>query len=383
MPDEWERRCGFDPDDPADGPRDRDGDGYTNVEEYLNLTDPSTPDRGVAAAHPPVVVQAGNTTLRGAAARQFGEARLARLKTPAWSRNTREPFIRRVRESGKEVAEYLRITFVRIPQGEFDVGQRHVKLTKDYELAAHELTQAQWLEVMGTRPWLDQIGGKDDPSLPAYYVNYADCQEFLSRLNACGGGQYRLPTYCEWTHAATGGTKSRWGFGNDPKRVPDHAWCMLKYRDEQGHLTKRYPKAPQAVGQLKPNLWGLYDMSGNVREWVHDWYHYWYFSTHYESTDLIDPMGSKGPEHPGWDETRRVCGGHFRYREWYILRFPSARHKPHHRGFVGAGCVDHWPKRPLVVKERGLPRRLRLLVGQCCPSSSLFCKDACLISTPF
>ena len=335
MPDEWEKRHAFDASDPSDGPKDRDRDGYTNVEEYLNLTDPEKPDTGAPAPHPAVTVQAGNDALRGDAARKAGEERLAKLQQPAWSDDTAEPFVQKVRASGQEVTEYLGIQFVRVPKGEFDVGQRHVKLTTDYELSACEITQAQWVTVMGTRPWAGQIAGRDDSALPAYYVNYADCQELIRRLNACGDRRYRLPTYCEWTHAAKADTDSLWGFGNDRQRVPEHAWCSLKYRNEKGEFVRRYPEAPQAVGQLKPNPYGLYDMSGNVREWVHDWAGYWYFTTHYESKGLIDPLGPAGPEHPGWDETRRVCGGHFRYREWYILRFPAARHKPHYRGFVG------------------------------------------------
>ena len=83
------------------------------------------------------------------------------------------------------MAEHLGIQFVRIPKGEFDVGARHVKLTRDYELSAREVTQAQWVVVMGTRPWAGQIAACDGPTLPAYYVNYADCQEFIRRLNVC------------------------------------------------------------------------------------------------------------------------------------------------------------------------------------------------------
>jgi len=335
MPDAWEKLHSFDTGDPSDGPKDRDGDGYTNVEEYLNLTDPGRPDTGAPVPHPAVTAQAGNSALRGDAARKAGEERLVKLQEPAWSDDTAEPFVQKVRASGQEVADHLGLRFVRVPKGELDVGQRHVKLTKDYELSACEVTQAQWVTVMGTRPWAGQFAGRDAPALPAYYVNYADCQEFVRRLNACGDRRYRLPTYCEWTHAAKGGTNSLWGFGNDPRRVPEHAWCTLKYRDQDGKLVRRRADAPQTVGQLKPNPYGLYDMSGNVREWVHDWFHYWYFTTHYESKDLIDPLGPDRPEQPGWDETRRVCGGHFRYREWYILRFPAARHKPHYRGFVG------------------------------------------------
>ncbi len=345
MPDQWEEKHAFNPNDASDGPKDRDGDGYTNVEEYLNLTSPDIADTdkadtdkadtGTRFPQAPVLEQPGNDALRGAAARKAGKQRLAKLKEPGWSNETAKPFVRKARASGQEVADYLGIQFVRVPKGQFDVGPRHVKLTKDYELSACEVTQSQWVAVMGTRPWKGQIAGHDDPALPAYYVNYADCQEFIRRLNSCGTRVYRLPTYCEWMYAAKGGTDSRWGFGNERQRVPEHAWCLADFRNARGELVRQRPKFPQAVGKLKPNAYGLLDMSGNVREWVHDWAGFWYFTTHYTDDDLIDPLGPDGPEHPGWDETRRVCGGHFRYAQWYILRFPASRHKPHYRGLVG------------------------------------------------
>ena len=322
IPDAWEKRFGFNPNDPSDGPKDQDGDGYTNVEEFLNLTDPTKPDSGAPIPQPPVKIQAGNDRIRGEAGRKRGEERLARLNKPDATPESADALVRKVRESGKEVGDLLGIRFVKIPPGEIVLGKVKVTHTKPYELSACEITQAQWETVMGTRPWSGQAAANGNPQFPATYVNYLDCREFVRRLNACGVRKYRLPTACEWLYAARSGTDSVWGFGKDKKRVQEYAWCMLFYSNKDGSFFRRYPTSPQAVGKLKPNPWGLYDMAGNTREWVHDWY--WYQP---KQSGVTDPMGPKS------GSFRMTCGGHFRYYPSQILHNTRAKHRPHYRGF--------------------------------------------------
>ena len=336
MPDAWEKKHGFDPNDPADGPKDRDGDGYTNVEEYLNLTDPAKADTGAPVAQTPVTVQAGNDRIRGEAARKIGEQRMADARRPKWNPRTREAFIRKVKESGKEVGDYLGVKFVKIPAGKLKMSRVTITLSRPFEMSACEITQGQWETVMGTRPWEGQPFTKNNPEFPVTHVNYVDCQEFLSRLNACRGRKYRLPTSAEWKHAASGGTDSPFGFGRDKRRVPEYAWCSLKYhRRKDGSFGRRYPKAPQAVGKLKPNPYGLYNMAGNVCEWCHDWYGYRYY---YRATGAglkkTDPMGPK----TGY--MRRVCGGNFSCRPRAIIRYPSSNHYAYFRNY-GLGFRLH------------------------------------------
>ena len=327
MPDAWEKRCGFKPNDPADGPKDRDGDGYTNVEEFLNRTDPARPDSGARIPHPPVVVQTGNDRMRGEAARRIGRERLARLKRVNATKESREALLKKVRESGREVADVLGIKFVRIPAGEVMMGKVKVILSKPYELSAYEITQAQWEAVMGTRPWRGQAHVNEDAGCPATHVNYFDCQEFISRLNASGDRKYRLPTWSEWCHAARGGTDSPYGFGSEWRRVHEYAWCFARLYNEQKRMVgKRVPRTPQPVGLLKPNPYGIYDMAGNVAEWCHDWFGTWSYR---KGSPRTDPTG---PKRGKW---RFYCGGHFADRQRPIIRYQSSMHNPHHRGFVG------------------------------------------------
>ena len=122
-------------------------------------------------------------------------------------------------------------------------------------------------------------------------------------------------------YAARAGTDSPFGFGNDQYDVPKYAWCG--FRNRRGAKTLR--DAPHAVGGLKPNPWGLYDMAGNAMEWVHDW-----AKSRYFDVDRTDPMGPKAGRY------RRLCGGHFRWRAWQIMRYHTPAHRPTYRG-VGVG----------------------------------------------
>jgi len=314
MPDAWEKRLGFDSTDPADGSRDRDGDGYTNVEEFLNETDPTAPDSGVALPQKPVEVQAGNDHIRGPAARKAGDEYLATLKTPNAAAGSREAFIKKIRGAKSTVADVLGIKFVGVEPGVFRIGKAEITLIKPYEISAYEVTQAQWETVMGTRPWSGQPGAEDDPSHPASYINYIDAQEFISRLNAGGDRAYRLPTRCEWVWAARGGTDSPYGFGRDTKALYGYAWCACAGQDGRSHR----PNSPQSVGRLKPNPWGLYDMAGNVAEWVQDW-------SWRAKRDATDP---KGPER---GTCRHYCGGYFLSPDYYMLRIITVATRPHHR----------------------------------------------------
>jgi formylglycine-generating enzyme required for sulfatase activity len=105
---------------------------------------------------------------------------------------------------------------------------------------------------------------------PVEQVSWSDAQQFLEKMNERHDGyRYRLPTEAEWEYAARGPTT-----GADAGSLDAMAW----YDTNSGRQT-------HPVGQKQPNAWGLYDMHGNVWEWVQDWY------GNYSSAEQVDPTG--------------------------------------------------------------------------------------------
>jgi formylglycine-generating enzyme required for sulfatase activity len=93
-------------------------------------------------------------------------------------------------------------------------------------------------------------------------VSWNDAQDFIRKLNQLTGQNYRLPSEAEWEYSARAGTTSEWSFGNDESKLGNYAW----YARNSNLQT-------EAVSRTMPNAFGLYDMHGNVWEWVEDCWH--------------------------------------------------------------------------------------------------------------
>lgn len=195
------------------------------------------------------------------------------------------------------ITNSIGMKMVLIPAGEFMMGSENgysdqkpvhrVRITKAFYLGATEVTQGQYEQVMGTNP--SRFRG--DPQRPVELVSWPDAMEFCRKLSQKENQEYRLPTEAEWEYACRAGSSTKWCFGDDESLLVDYAW----YKKNDNGST-------HAVGQKRPNAWGLYDMHGNVWEWCADWYD----KDYYAKSAPHDPVCSQPP---GFPAGRVVRGG--------------------------------------------------------------------------
>lgn len=179
-------------------------------------------------------------------------------------------------DSADGVAAGLGMRFVAIQPGSFVMGDAHdgpphpVTLSKAYEMQTTEVTQAQWQAVMGDNP----AAFKGD-NLPIESVSWTQVQTFIQKLNAHGQGRFRLPTEAEWEYAARAGSSSLYACGESEDCLAAGSWYLPNAADTT------HPVASRGA-----NPWGLYDMFGNVSEWVADRY------AAYADPAVTDPTGA-------------------------------------------------------------------------------------------
>ncbi len=159
--------------------------------------------------------------------------------------------------------------FVLIPAGKFIMGSPYgekgmyrdeapahkVIIKNPFYFGKYLVTQKQWEKVMGSNP----SHFKGD-ALPVECVSWNEIHEFIQKLNEMEGtDKYYLPSEAKWEYACRAGTQTKYSFGDDESKLYEYAW----YDQNSGSETR-------PVGRKKPNLWGLYDIHGNVWEWVQD-----------------------------------------------------------------------------------------------------------------
>jgi uncharacterized protein (TIGR02996 family) len=200
-----------------------------------------------------------------------------------------------------------------IPAGRFRMGSplsevgradsegpmHEVEISRPFYLGVFPVTQAQFQRVLRLRPSLFRrsgagryrVRGLDTANFPVEMVSWpiakAFCRALSQRRDERQAGRvYRLPTEAEWEYACRAGTMTAYHFG---------AAAALHQANFDGRplygaaLSELTLGRPSPVGSFLPNAWGLYDMHGNVWEWVGDWYG----SDYYASSPRSDPTGSQ------------------------------------------------------------------------------------------
>jgi formylglycine-generating enzyme required for sulfatase activity len=225
----------------------------------------------------------------------------------------------------------LGMRFVLIPGGSFLMGspetepgrqwnekQHRVTISKNFYMGESEVTQGQWEQLVGFNPSSFSNLGK---TYPVETISWNQCMEFIRVLNEWEKtNKYRLPTEAEWEYACRAGSGEAFAQGpittvscNEPEpAILEMAW----YCYNSGLANPARDFKPHPVRTKLPNAWGLYDMHGNVQEWVLDsckWRDFWRakvgtVTTTYQD-NIVDPLSTIGNHRiirgGGWYQTSK------------------------------------------------------------------------------
>lgn len=335
LPDEWEQRFGFDPAKTADGTQDTDGDGYTDLEEFLNATDPKISDRTKLAFDYDAILK----QVAGLNAKARAEIAEEKRKRPSDTSagetappSTRKMELRpatmdsRTKTVSAVLDGNLELQLQLIPAGTFLMGspqdepergrdeqQHSVTISRPFYMGATLVTAAEYQTVTGGRPAHGREG-----KLPAE-VSWRDAVRFCKALSQNTGRMFRLPTEAEWEYACRAGTTTP--FNTGALITTDQANYDGKFVYPGGQ-PGIYRHEPTPVRTFKPNAWGLYDMHGNAYQWCSDWY------GKYPAGPVTDPQG------PNSGADRVIRGGKYGSGPRYIRSAARYSYTPNNASVV-------------------------------------------------
>lgn len=215
----------------------------------------------------------------------------------------------------KIITNSIGMKFTLIPEGEFMMGSEEtddekpvhkVTISKPFYLGIYPVTRREWKAIMKHNP-----PGFRGGDLPVETISWFDVQGFIRTLNDIEGtNKYCLPSEAEWEYSARADAITRYSFGDDESRLNEYAWYVENSGsrapkkgdffgyDKNDWEELKWKGKTHPVGEKKPNPWGLYDIHGNVWEWVKDKWH-----------DDYQDAPVDGSEWEGNDFFRIVRGG--------------------------------------------------------------------------
>ena len=324
MADEWERAHGLNPKNPDDHKNDADNDGYTNIEEYVNGTDPNAATASLQdyAEYKAALDEIEVLNVAGyIEAEAFEAARLEGLS------NVPEPKVKlsfselpdaKVKNLTVILNDSVEIEMILVESGTFMMGspesepgrfadetQHEVNISKPYYLAVTELTTEQYYEVMKSklydRKYSPTIKKDSKPAgAPWYYA-----VKYMEVLSLHSGYKFRMPTEAEWEYACRAGTTTANFTGKSITR-------------EYANFDTREPGIELGINNVAetlPNPWGFYDMPGNRFEWCSD------ILADYPVGPVTDPTGPSLDSGNGINiASRRVLRGGSSGSAWDFVR---------------------------------------------------------------
>ncbi len=218
------------------------------------------------------------------------------------------------RELTLDLGNGVKLELVLVPAGKFMMGSPEKEAKRDSDETRHEVTIRQPFymgKYLVTQEQFEKVMGANHSKFkgaknPVNNVAWDDAQDFCRKLSTTSGKTAQLPTEAQWEYACRAGSTTVYCFGDSDDLLADYAW----YGDNS-------KSTAHAVGEKKPNAWGLYDMHGSLLEWCQDWYS----ENYYSESPKVDPQGpAKGGSRVlrggCWYVSTWDCRSAYRYWGW-------------------------------------------------------------------
>lgn len=190
-----------------------------------------------------------------------------------------------VRRDLETMTNSIGMEFMRIPAGEFQMGQqrgnewftggewdespvRTVQISQSFWMGSAEVTNEQYEQFDPShKAYRGRRGFSKGDDEAVTFVSWHDAMRFCEWLGKKEGKHYRLPTEAEWEYACRAGTRTNYATGDTLPRV-----YFREQSSYEDHKTNHAKSVSLKIKQSPPNAWGLHDMHGNLEEWCHDWH---------------------------------------------------------------------------------------------------------------